>query len=78
MRFSRGLPYEVHTSARVGSDGTITLLFSNTGTIGAVFQVYDQNNLAAIPRRYTVEAGKELSDNAWSTASTSGSYNLSV
>lgn len=78
VRYSRALPYEVHTSARVGSDGTITLLFSNTGTVGAVFHVYDLNNLAAIPRRYTVEAGKELSDNAWSTTSNGGNYNLSV
>jgi phospholipase C len=78
VRYSRALPYEVHTSARVGGDGTITLLFSNTGTTGAVFHVYDQNNLNAIPRRYTVEAGKELNDNAWSTTSTSGNYNLWV
>jgi phospholipase C len=77
FRPSRALPYELHTNARVSPNGTIELLFSNTGKQGAVFHVYDQNNLSTIPRRYTVEAGKQLHDSAW-TASTSGNYNLWV
>jgi phospholipase C len=77
FRPSRALPYELHTNARVSPNGTIELLFSNTGKQGAVFHVYDQNNLSTIPRRYTVEAGKQLNDSAW-TASTSGNYNLWV
>jgi phospholipase C len=52
-------------------------MFSNTGSQGAVFHVYDQNNLARIPRRYTLEAGKQLNDTAWS-GDTNGNYNLSV
>jgi phospholipase C len=77
-RYSRALPYELHTSARVASDGLVTLMFSNTGAQGAVFHVYDRLHLDRIPRRYTVEAGKGLSD-VWNTAVTdAGQYNLWV
>lgn len=72
-RLSRALPYELHTSARLGQDGAVELLFSNTGEAGAVFHVYDKRNLDLIPRRYTVEAGKTLSD-TW----TGGDYDLWV
>jgi phospholipase C len=72
-RLSRALPYELHTSARLGADGAVELLFSNTGEAGAVFHVYDKRNLDLIPRRYTVEAGKTLSD-TW----TGGDYDLWV
>ncbi|MGS1007087.1 phosphocholine-specific phospholipase C [Achromobacter anxifer] len=72
-RLSRALPYELHTSARLGADGAVELLFSNTGAAGAVFHVYDKRNLDLIPRRYTVEAGKTLSD-TW----TGGDYDLWV
>jgi phospholipase C len=77
---SRALPYSLHTSA-VANPGTgeVTLEFSNTGTQGAVFHVYDQLNLTTPPRRYTVEAGKELSD-TWSVTSntSTGQYSLWV
>lgn len=76
-RSSRALPYELHTSARVSVNGTIELLFSNTGTQGAVFHVYDQNSLTTIARRYTVEAGKQLNDSPWS-GDANGNYNLWV
>jgi phospholipase C len=72
-RLSRALPYELHTSARIGQDGAVELLFSNTGNVGAVFHVYDKRNLDLIPRRYTVEAGKTLSD-VWN----GGDYELWV
>jgi phospholipase C len=75
-RYSRALPYELHTSARIRAANTVMLLFSNTGRQGAVFHVYDQLNLNLIPRRYTVEAGKMLSD-VWYTPS-DGSYGLYV
>jgi phospholipase C len=78
FRPSRALPYELHTSARVTNSGPIELLFSNTGAMGAVFHVYDQNNLNVIPRRYTVEAGKMLNDNPWNSAASNGAYNLWV
>lgn len=77
-RFSRALPYELHTSARVGSRGQLQLIFANTGAQGAVFHVYDKLHLDRIPRRYTVEAGKQLSDD-WDTGATdSGKYELWV
>jgi phospholipase C len=77
-RYSRALPYELHTSARAQSSGLITLIFSNTGTQGAVFHVYDKLHLDRIPRRYTVEAGKTLSDVWNAAASDAGQYNLWV
>ncbi len=76
IRFSRALPYELHTSARVESDGTIALLFRNSGAQGAVFHVYDRLNLDRIPRRYTVEGGRELND-SW-VADSQGRYDLWV
>ncbi|MDX3905060.1 MAG: phospholipase C, phosphocholine-specific [Pigmentiphaga sp.] len=77
VRYSRALPYELHTSARIEAGGVVRLLFSNTGTVGAVFHVYDKNHLDLIPRRYTVEAGKMLED-TWATADDGGDYDLWV
>ncbi|PNG46441.1 MULTISPECIES: phospholipase C, phosphocholine-specific [unclassified Variovorax] len=78
VRPSRALPYELHASARVESRGMLSLAFANTGKQGAVFHVYDKLHLERIPRRYTVEAGKTLSD-TWNTgASDSGKYELWV
>ena len=78
MRKSRALPYELHTSsvAAVGS-GKVQLIFANTGAAAAVFHVYDRKHLDAVPRRYTVEAGKQLSD-TWSVATDKGAYDLWV
>ena len=59
-RPARAIPYELHTSAKVLSKNEIELIFSNTGSVGAVFHVYDRKNLNQIPRRYTVEANKQL------------------
>jgi phospholipase C len=39
----------------------VQLHFDNSGSAGAVFQVYDRLNLDRIPNRYTVEPGKRLS-----------------
>nr|WP_232073447.1 phospholipase C, phosphocholine-specific [Variovorax sp. RA8] len=78
VRPSRALPYELHTSARVDSRGMLSLMFANTGKQGAVFHVYDKLHLDRIPRRYTVEAGKTLSDTWNAGASDSGKYELWV
>ena len=43
-----------------------------------MFHVYDKLHLDQIPRRYTVEAGKELRDDSWSDASDKGRYDLWV
>jgi phospholipase C len=78
-RYSRALPYELHTSARVWSrNDAVALIFRNTGGQGAVFHVYDRFHLERIPRRYTVESGKELRD-AWRTGDDArGNYDLWV
>jgi phospholipase C len=39
----------------------VRLRFESRGEAGAVFHVYDRRHLEGIPRRYTVEAGKQLS-----------------
>jgi phospholipase C len=77
-RYSRALPYELHTSARVGTDGVVTLLLSNGGAQGAVFHVYDKLHLDRIPRRYTVEAAMSLNDKWDVNASDAGNYELWV
>ena len=42
-----------------------------------MFHVYDRKDLAAVPRRYTVESGKSLSD-AWTPGLGGGAYDLWV
>ena len=76
-RPSRALPYELHTAAKLLSASTIGLTFSNTGSAAAVFQVYDRKHLDQIPRRYTVEAGKQLVG-SWNLSADSGAYDLWV
>ncbi|MEJ1960793.1 MAG: phospholipase C, phosphocholine-specific [Gammaproteobacteria bacterium] len=71
-RPSRALPYELSVSAQSGVDGALMLEFRNTGKVGAVFHVYDKLRLERIPRRYTVEAGKAISD-SWSLVADGGS-----
>jgi phospholipase C len=69
IRRSRALPYRLAVDARAeAKTGTVDLRLRNDGTAGAVFHVYDRHHLDRIPRRYTVEAGKELSD-TWSIGS---------
>jgi phospholipase C len=79
LRPSRALPYRLHTSANVDlTGGQVWLTFSNTGTQGAVFHVYDELNLTRYPKRYTVEGGKMISD-AWKAAAdNAGKYSLWV
>jgi phospholipase C len=73
VRPSRALGYALHVHAKVGAGG-VQLSFDNDGRTGAVFHVYDRLNLAALPRRYTVEAGKRL----LGTWPTEGAYDLWV
>jgi phospholipase C len=77
IRPSRALPYELHVDAVKLGEANISLTFSNTGSAGAVFHVYDRLNLADIPRRYTVEPGKMLSDE-WDLTRTGGIHDLWV
>lgn len=79
LRPSRALPYRLHTSANVDLAGRrVWLSFSNTGTQGAVFHVYDELNLTRYPRRYTVEAGKMISDAWQASTDDAGRYSLWV
>ncbi|RQR67953.1 phosphocholine-specific phospholipase C [Burkholderia sp. Bp9015] len=77
IRLSRALPYELHTSSLIAQSATVTLEFSNTGSAGAVFHVYDKLHLDRIPKRYTVEAQKIVND-TWDTNEDSGDYDLWV
>jgi phospholipase C len=74
-RLSRPLPYSLAVDAAVTGEA-IALTFSNLGQAGSVFHVYDKQRPDRIPRRYTVEAGKELLDH-WALMS-DGSYDLWV
>ena len=77
-RFSRALPYELHTNAHLKAHAQkVTLAFINTGRAGAVFHVYDKKHLDRIPRRYTVEAGKTLEDD-WNVHYDAGNFELLV
>jgi phospholipase C len=62
QRPARPLPYELDASARVDTQGhSVTITFTNTGGAGAAFQARS-GNPADLPRTYTVEADKSLSD----------------
>ncbi|MFD4838279.1 phosphocholine-specific phospholipase C [Achromobacter sp. NPDC058515] len=78
VRYSRALPYELHTSGRANATkGIKELVFSNTGRAAAVFHVYNRLRLDRLPRRYTVEPGKQLED-GWDVAADGGKYDLWV
>jgi phospholipase C len=78
-RYSRALPYEFDVRAQTSASGTITIKFRNTGKQGVVFHVYDKLHLDRIPRRYTVEARRDLEDDFWNAnGSDSGRYDLWV
>lgn len=77
-RLSRALPYRLHCNVSyLTQENRVRLSFINKGTKGAVYHVYDMYNLSRIPRRYTVEAGKSLSDE-WDVARENGAYDLEV
>ena len=82
VRPARALPYELHTTASITPNTKVLgatqleLLFANTGSAAAVFHVYDRLKLSDIPRRYTVEPGKQLTGQ-WAPAA-SGAYDLWV
>jgi phospholipase C len=76
--FSRALPYALYCHARpLPDEMKLRLLFDNQGKAGAVYHVYDMNDLEQIPHRYTVEGGKQLQDE-WDLSSHSGHYHLEV
>ncbi|UCV07576.1 phosphocholine-specific phospholipase C [Dechloromonas denitrificans] len=82
IRPARALPYELHVHGRIVPNTQaigatkVELEFVNSGEATAVFHVYDRLNLTAVPRRYTVEPGKELVG-TWVPAA-AGTYDLWV
>ncbi len=73
-RPSRPLPYHLAVSeARSGGD--IALTFHVMRGAGAVFHVYDRLALERLPRRYTVEAGKQLTG-IWQGVGDEAAYDL--
>ncbi|PSJ43118.1 phosphocholine-specific phospholipase C [Allosphingosinicella deserti] len=75
-RPARPLPYDLDVAeARHGR--TLRLTFDARGTAGAVFHVYDRLVLDRLPRRYTVEADKQLAG-AWDAHGPDGAYDLWV
>jgi phospholipase C len=78
VRYSRALPYVLNASLSVSvPDRSVRLQLDNQGTAGAVFHVYDYLHLERVPRRYTIEAGKSLTDQI-SVDADGGSYDLHV
>jgi phospholipase C len=75
VRPSSALPYDLAATAQAHAAG-VEVHFGNTGTVAAVFHVYDRLRLAEIPRRYTVESGKHVVG-TWA-ANTTGAYDLWV
>jgi len=56
VRPSRALPYDLHVASRVDDGrGTVKLAFANTGDAAAVFHVYDQFKLDAMPSRQALD-----------------------
>ncbi len=75
-RAARPLPYSLGASGRVTAS-EFDIDFANTGTRGAHFYVYANAHRTDGPWRYTVEAGKTLSD-YWIAGTPTGAYDLSV
>lgn len=62
LRPSRPLPYDLAATARFdAAKGRVALTLANRGSAGAVFRL-SATGSATAPRSYTVEAGKQLSD----------------
>jgi phospholipase C len=77
LRRARALPYTLHAHLLEDrSSGAVSVRFENIGRAGAVLHVYDRLNLGRLPRRYTLEAGKGLSDGGW--ALEGGRYDLQI
>jgi phospholipase C len=68
------LPYEIQVHA-VAAQGSVALQMINSGEAGVVLHVYDRLHLERVPRRYTIEAGKQLED-AWDAHADGGRYDL--
>ena len=78
QRYARAIPYELDAHGQADLvNGLFHIRFTNSGGAGACFQVRDGAG-AALPRSYTVEAGKSLADSWAVAANPNGDYDLSV
>jgi phospholipase C len=78
VRRSRPLAYDLSVQGQARARaGEFALTFHNRGELGAVFHVYDRLRLDRIPRRYSVEARKSLSD-VWNLENETGRYDLCI
>jgi phospholipase C len=78
VRPSRALPYALHVQvSTAGPDQPVKLRFESTGSAAAVFHVYDRLHLDRLPRRFTVEPHKHLSD-TWQSDGDAAEYDLWV
>ncbi len=75
-RPSRALPYELHASGEEdAASGKFWIACANSGQAGAVFQIYNNNDLVAAPVMLTVAPGQTTSA-SW--ALSNGAYDLMV
>lgn len=72
-RLTRPLPYDFSIIDSV-KNGILTITMRNIGESGVVFFVYDLKTPVNAPKKYTIEAGKELSD----TWVLNGTYDYSL
>ena len=78
LRPARALPYALHAHGHMNtSNGSFHIDFGNTGQATAVYQVRS-GNVADLPRSYTVEPGKTLSDEWAVIVNGARTYDLSV
>ena len=76
MRPARALGYAWNVVHRLDGD-TGRIAFSNSGSCGAAFFVYDGLDRDAPPRRYAVSAGASIVDE-WKLASAGDAYNRRI
>jgi phospholipase C len=76
VRISRALPYEFQVSDEVANN-VLTITIAVTGPKGAAFIMYDALDLVGvIPRKYTIESGKSITDTFTVPASSTYSFAL--
>ncbi|MDI1363498.1 MAG: phospholipase C, phosphocholine-specific [bacterium] len=76
QRRARPLPYRLESHARV-EDGLVWIDLINSGTVGAVFQVFDNTDRAG-PWRFTIGAGEHYAAGHWNGEGGLGPYDLTV
>jgi phospholipase C len=78
-RPSRALPYDIQANGRVDADrGTFWISLSNHGKAGVALAAYDLATGDNTPRRYTLGAGSQVSDNWSQTQLTGTRYSIAL